>query len=774
MNRLIVLILKFPRILLMSIAVITIVFAFSIMNLTVEADITKAIPSDLPESVYLDRVNELFPKQEFFIIGLISDPLFTVTNIQKLAVLTERFSRIEGAGSVLSPVNLDIITAREDGIEVTQILPDLPETEEEVASFRHEITTNRLYKGTFISPDETAALILIQIKEGEKREAMLQEIKQVIDEVQSDGETYRIAGEGATLSEVKNIITDDLMILSPLVILVILSILFVSFRNIRGVVLPVLTVVISVVWTLGIMSVLNIPLSIMTTVVPTILIAIGSAYGIHIINRFMLVDSHEKDTLIRETIGHTGLAVLMAGLTTIAGFLSFLSSDIGMIREFGIFTAIGVLCALVFSLTFIPALLYVLPLPRHKRTSFRSDESRPGHLGHALASLARAVERHTGLVLLLVILSASVSVAGVTRLRVESDLVQMFGKNSKVMQDNEFFNTYFSGTMTMQVVFESEEADRMKDPEVLTAMQDLQAYAETFEFVGSSQSLADIIEEMHFVMSGNSGEHNLLPESRKLVSQYLLLYSLTGDDKTIENLVNYNYSAANLTLFMKSSNLTKMLNFEKDIEHYIHKNINLNGITSTPTGRITAMSVLSNLIVKSQLLSITVSLLLVLLITSTLLRSFILGMISTIPILITLLVNFGLMGYFDLPLDMATVLIASVAIGIGIDYSIHYITHYISERAKGNPISLSVRHSHQTTGKAIVYNALSVAAGFLVLIFSSLASIGILGMMIALTMAVASFGSLTIIPAILSVLDRRGLLDTRIGKGVPDTLFPLE
>ena len=119
---------------------------------------------------------------------------------------------------------------------------------------------------------------------------MLQEIKQVIDEVQSDGETYRIAGEGATLSEVKNIITDDLMILSPLVILVILSILFVSFRNIRGVVLPVLTVVISVVWTLGIMSVLNIPLSIMTTVVPTILIAIGSAYGIHIINRFMLVD----------------------------------------------------------------------------------------------------------------------------------------------------------------------------------------------------------------------------------------------------------------------------------------------------------------------------------------------------------------------------------------------------------------------------------------------------------------------------------------------------
>lgn len=768
------LILKFPRFLVVCITIITVLFALSIMNLEVEADITKAIPSDLPEAIFLERIDGMFPQQEFFIIALIADPLFTADRIVKLDTLTRRFTEIEGAGNVLSPVNLELITGTDEGIEVSEILPSLPHTEEDVSSFRHELTTNTLYRKTFLSRDETAALILIQVEKGDLREAMLSQIKQIIEEEKSEGETYRIAGESVTLSEVKNIITEDLMLLSPLVVLVILSILFISFRHVRGVVLPVLTVIISAVWTLGIMSLLHVPLSVMTTVVPTILIAIGSAYGIHIINRFMLTEASDTRELIRKTVHHTGLAVLMAGFTTIAGFLSFLSSDLAMIREFGIFTAVGVLCALVFSLTFIPAILYLLPLPARKRPSYNTDKDQRGWLASALKTLGLRTVKHTRVILFIMFVSLVFSATGIARLRVESDLVQMFKKTSKVMQDNEFFNDYFNGAMTMQIVFESKQADRIKDPEVLHAMQGIQEFAETFDLVGSSQSLADLIQNIHEVMHTGDLDRDTLPESRNLVSQYLLLYSLTADEDTLEDLVNYDYSAANVTLFMKSSNLSAMHTFEQEIKNYVDRHIDLEGITVTPTGRITAMSVLSELVVKSQLLSITISILLVLLITSTLLRSIILGVISTVPILITIIINFGLMGWLDLPLDMATVLIASVAIGIGIDYSIHYITHYIRERTDGNSVAVAIERSHQGTGKAIVYNALSVAAGFLVLVFSTLASIGILGLMIALTMTVASFGSLTIIPAILSILERRGLLDARIQKGVTDTLFPLE
>lgn len=774
MNLLSRLITKYPKIILALIVIITLFLGIMIKDLEAEADITKAIPAELPEVVYLDEINEIFPKQEFFIVGLITERLFTPETITKLDTLTKAFTNLEGVGQVLSPVNLDLINGTEEGLEVCPILEKLPETAEEVAVYRQEITTNRLYKGTFISSDETAAILLIQVEEGQFREQILTQIKQIIEENRSASEIYRIAGEGATLSEIKNIIVEDLMLLSPLVVFVILFILFISFRNIRGVVLPILAVLISAIWTLGIMALLHVPLSIMTTVVPTILIAIGSAYGIHIINRFLHILDGDKEKAIIETINHTGLAVFMAGLTTIAGFLSFISSDIDMIREFGIFTAIGVLCSLIFSLTFIAAALYLLPIPKKRKSTSAADTKNPGMLGQILAKTGEFAARKKIIILSAVIVILIFSISGIFRLRVESDLVQMFGKNTKVMQDNEFFNEYFTGTMTMQIVFDGDEPDLMKEPEVLKAMQELQKFAQTFDFVGSTQSIADMVMEMNRVMNGDSEEFYAIPDSRRLISQYLLLYSITGDESALENLVNYDYSKANMTLFVKSSNLTAMNRFEDEVNTFIEEQIHLEGIEVRTTGRITALSVLSELIVKSQLLSIIISLVLVFIITAGIFRSISLGFISTLPILLTISLNFGLMGYLDIPLDIATVLIASVAIGIGIDYSIHYISHYTYERQHGKSPAEAAAATNATTGKAIIYNAVSVGAGFLVLIFSSLASIGVLGAMIALTMFFSSAGSLTIIPAVLTLLEKRKFFTREHGKKIPASLSDME
>ncbi|MBN2535130.1 MAG: MMPL family transporter [Spirochaetales bacterium] len=268
------------------------------------------MPSYIPEVRYFDKVNEIFPKQEFFIIGLITDNIFTSKCRGKLDTLTNQFKTLEGVGQVIGPTNVKIIEGSEEGIEVSPILEKIPESDNEIKEYRMRITTNRLYKDTFISRDQKAAIILIQIEESEKRENILKQIKAIIDQNKEDHEQYRIAGKAATLTEVKNIITKDLLFLSPIVVFVILFVLFLSFRNLRGVLLPILTVIISVIWTLGIMSILKIPLSIMTTVVPTILIAIGSAYGIHIINRYIheIKNREDKKHTITETIKHTALA----------------------------------------------------------------------------------------------------------------------------------------------------------------------------------------------------------------------------------------------------------------------------------------------------------------------------------------------------------------------------------------------------------------------------------------------------------------------------------
>lgn len=770
MNILASVIKKHPRLIIFLVILVTLFLGYSIRYLKIEADISKAIPSDFPEVKYFDRINEIFPKQEFFILGMISDNLFSVEMIAKLDRLTKEIGRCDGVGKVLSPTAVDVIISSDDGLEVAPILESLPETDKEVENFKKTITGNRLYRNTFFSEDMKAGIILIQVEYGDKREYILKRIKEIIDLNRGDKEVYRIAGESATLTEVKDIITGDILLLSPIVIIVIMIILFFSFRLLRGVLLPLLTVLISVIWALGIMALLNVPLSIMTTVLPTILIAVGSAYGIHIINRFTLEhDGVEKADIVSRTINNTGSAVLMAGLTTMAGFLSFLSSQIKVIREFGLFTAVGVVCALTFSLTFIPAMLYIMPPPR-KRMKFIDKYGR-GFFTRSLSFIGRKTFSRSWFFLLGGLIIFVFSLIGTSRLRVESDLVQMFGKNTKIMQDNEFFNKYFSGTMTLQMIVSGDREDTMKEPEVLNAMAHLQRFVTDFDIVGSSRSLADVVLEMHSVMNGGDSESYVIPESKKLISQYFLLYSLTGRDDSLENLVNYDFSMANLIIFLKSGNLTELNHFEKIVKAYIHENIDIDGVEIKLTGRISTVSILSELIVESQLLSIIISMILVVIITTVIFRAFIMGLIAIIPIILTIILNFGVMGWVGIPLDLATVLIASVSIGIGIDYSIHYINHYKCDRLNGKSVLESIISTNTITGKAILYNALAVGAGFLVLTLSSLASIGVLGIMIALTMFVSSTGAMTIIPAIFSLVEGHGVFRKLIYKSSVNRLL---
>ncbi|MBN1858168.1 RND family transporter [Candidatus Bipolaricaulota bacterium] len=770
MNHLTIAVRKMPALIVGAVVLVTLIFGYAIKNLRVEADFTEAIPPDLPEMQYLDEVNEVFPRQEFVIVGLIADDIFTANRIGELDRLAREFENLSGVGQVISPTNVSLIRGSEESIEVSPILERLPVTPQEIERFRREITTNRLYENTFISPAGTAAIILVQIENDNERERILRDIRAIVSDSRSDGVSYRVAGEAATLAAVKELITNDLVLLSPLVVFVILLILFASFRSVRGVVLPILTVVIATIWTLGIMSIAGVPLSIMTTVVPTILIAVGSAYGIHIINRFNLDmrERPEKDWAISNTIRHTGIAVLMAGLTTMAGFLSFSSSRIQVIREFGLFTAIGVVCSLLFALTFVPAILSLAPVARKPG---KTDRAKAGDLlVKPLIGLGTVTTSKSRIFLVAAALLVAASAVGIANIRVESDLVQMFGKKTQIMQDNEFFNRHFSGTMTLQIIIEADRPDAIKEPAVLHRIEQIQAYVDQFELVGNSQSIVDVIKEMNRVMNAEQESFYTIPDSKNLVSQYLLLYSLTGDERVLENLVSYDYSTANLTVFLKSGNLTALRSLENAIDEYIAGNIDMGDINVNMTGRVSTLTVLSELIVQSQLLSIGISLVLVFLITSLIFRSGLLGVICTMPIVVTIAVSFGLMGWLDVPLDLATVLIASIAVGIGIDYSIHYVNHYRTARKNGMTPEAAVIQTNTMAGRAIIYNALAVGAGFLVLILSNLASIGVLGAMIALTMFVSSLGALILIPAILSSFERRAFFRKRLlrhANGVP-------
>jgi predicted RND superfamily exporter protein len=762
-------IVKYPYVVIIVVTLATVLLGYLMKDLEIETDITKSLPDDHPSVVFYEEVQELFPTGNVVVVGLESQELFTPDTIELVDDLTHDLSEIPGVSSALGPTTVDVMRGTEWGMEILPILDQIPRTADEVEAYRAELTGNRMYGSLLVAPDESAMAIVLTLESVADDNLIHAEVTSAIQSHAREDITYHVSGQSAMFVEVGILMNRDLVTLTPIVLVVLLFVLYVSFRSIRGVVLPMLTVVTSVVWTFGIMAIANVPLNIMTTVLPVLLVAIGSAYGIHMVSRYYgdARGGMDKTQAVEESVTHTGVAVLMAGLTTIAGFLALRSSPLDVIKEFGFLTATGIVCALVFSLTFIPAILVVLPLPGVLRRTAApdvrgADSSAPTrsrfNLGRSLAALGRLVNVHRWVIVIIAVVIIGVSVVGIFRIRVETDMLQLFGEDTALRTDAEFINSNFAGTTTMQVVISGDGQDSVTSPEILQEISDLQQYLTGFPIVGNTQSIADMVKEMNQVLNDGSEDYYSVPESRELVSQYLLLLSFSGGDEALERFLDFNYESANVSAFLRTSTMSELRDLTRDADAYLEEHFRSAGLRADLTGGMAILTTLSDLLLTSQIRSLLISLVLVLIITSVLFGSLVMGMLAIIPLTVTVALNFGLMGILGIPVDIATVMIASIAIGIGIDYAIHYLTRYRSELRQGAGVADAIVTTTTTTGTAIVYNASAVGIGFLVLVFSSITSLGMVGIVIALTMLVASVGSLTLLPAILSLMDGTRLL----------------
>ncbi|MCK4515535.1 MAG: MMPL family transporter, partial [Spirochaetaceae bacterium] len=343
MNRFARFVVDHPYPVIIIIAVVTLVFGFMMKDLQLETDIMESLPRDIPEVAFYEEVQEQFPVGNMILVGLESQRLFTSEIIRLIDDLANEFTEIDGVIRVLAPTNIDLIQGTEWGMEVSPIIDQLPETSDEIDSFRRHLAENRMYSGLLVSEDEHAAAMIVTLDPVVEVEDIYEQMQSIIDLQTVEGVEYHISGQAAILVETAVLMNRDLAVLTPIVLAVLLIVLYLCFRSVRGVALPMLTVVVSLVWTFGIMALANIPLNIITTVLPVLLVAVGSAYGIHMLNRYFgdLAAGMEKKQAIVESVSHTGAAVLMAGLTTIAGFMALRSSPLEPIQEFGFLTAIG-------------------------------------------------------------------------------------------------------------------------------------------------------------------------------------------------------------------------------------------------------------------------------------------------------------------------------------------------------------------------------------------------------------------------------------------------
>ena len=899
---------KHPRIILGIILGITLFFALQLPRIRFDNNNFRFIPESDPARIADAEMAKIFGDSVPLLIGIQRkySPVVDRVFLEKMQELDKQLLALPLVKNVVSLTTTTHLDAVGDSIVSEKLVPEhLTGSQEELHAITEKLRSLDIYNRSLVSDDlkSTQTIIFLNIKQEEsglpETVAVCREVMRMAAEWNCPDSVTYVTG-APVFSEIVNEATGhDLMFLVPIVVIVVAGVLFFSFRRFSGVFLPLLTVIISCIWAIGAMALLQIPLTILSTVLPVILIAVGSAYGIHVINHYfdevtqsaeISIETHSAQ--IVEAMARVIPPVFLAALTTFAGFVSFCFTSVVPIFEFGIFSSFGVLSAFIVAVTLIPAIL-ILRGPRNPTIGgrFGAQPSHTGIIDRIVADTLIIVHAHKRSVLLVGFACIIFAGFGISKLVIDNVLMEYFEPDVQVVRSDTFIRENFGGSKLLNLIIKGTKQGDVIRPDVLQAIDSLAAYSEeNIPEVGKITSLADVIKRFNQVYNadapaaglavtgidsqppsggqsgvtstaagvgspdaastgtnseddsfGDFGDFGVF-EDVETSSSLDKTESSTATDTTanttaekqkepvytfseiIEKLAaaqtarhgkyvsatelvdalkkDINYKGASyyeiptdpkkygketqeeLTMLIQNYLLllggnvqdfiddtyaptTLKVNIQlrtvgqQDSEQalqaimaYVNDNFPKD-ISVEPNGSMFIEQSLNTLVVQSQLISVAVSFGIVFLILAVYYRSIIAGIIGIIPLMISVALNFGFMGIVGIKLNIGTAMVASFAIGIGIDYTIHYLAAYHHEYTKRRNDSNFLIHTFYGSGKAILFNAVSVGAGFAVLMLSKFNMLSELGLLIALVMGTSSFASLTVLPTILSIVKPR-------------------
>lgn len=721
---------------------ITALLGFFIKDIKINPDITSYLPKDDSVVARFNYIGTQYSSSSMAILIVESDDVFTGESIEHINTITSIIKNVEGVDYVTSLTNvLDIKTGADSSIEISRLIDEynLPKKPEELQKLKDYTLSNELYVGRLVSKDSKYATIVCRINQDFNKNEVASNIRSSLSALHYD-KPILFEGIPFQLLNIFDYIKSDLLLLVPLIVILIAFTLAISFRSVRGVVLPLVSVGMGIIWTMGMMALCHVPLTPISDAIPVVLFAVGVAYSIHVVNKFneKITDKERRKEQSVEALAEVGAPVFLAGVTTFMGFLSFIfGAYLWIIRDFGIFSSLGVLFILIISLTFTPAVLSFLKVPRHK-TMDPAKQSKHNILGWLMEKSALLTIKSRKAVLFVSLAIIIGSFVGIPLIKNKIDILNYFRESTSIRTTAKLMNAEFGGSLPIQILVKGD----LEDPAVLKEVKKFQDYLNTCTNVHNAQSIADYIEQMSEVM----GEGKKIPDSRDKISN---LWFMIEGDEMLKQLVNTDRNEGIIQAYMTNSDTKVYHEVNNDIDDYISK-VKTPGVKFEKSGMPAIYSNLDESLIMNLIQSMILSLILIFICMLLLVKSFKGALVGMIPLLFSMAFIFGFMGIVGIALDIATVLIASITVGAGIDYSIHFVTTYRKFTKQGYPIDQAITETLTTSGKAIVINVATIILGFLVLVFANLLPLQQFGILIAVTMFTSGFAAITLLPAAIS------------------------
>ena len=740
------LIIKYRLPIIIGFLLLSLFLSFGLMKLEIEPDINDMIAPTMPSRIQTTEIESIFGNNNLIVVVLETDDILNTETLTRVKKLTRTFQRRSEIERVTSLYTLKQIK-NDDGIMIVDpAIKRIPKTPEEWEMLRADLRANTLIRDIVVSDDFTKTSILLTPKSEAKQNELILKIETILGE-NGGGETVYIGGLPMIKAAIANDIYKDIVYLLPIGLLLMIGMLYFSFKQLRGVMLPLGVVLMSIILSFALMPLFGWKITMITILLPVMLIAVANDYGIHMIAKYNeLLEEHPRWTkkeLVIESFSNLKRPILITGATTIVGILGLLMHIIVHARQLGILASIGIAWAVALSLLFIPAFLSYLPKKTRKKI-IRNGKHRAFFLDRVLLFLSKGIIHHSKKIIIIAFIVSLSFACGIFGLKIDGNMENFFKKKHPVKVSTSIINEHFGGAQTLSVMFEG----NIKDPDLLKRMEMYQDELLKNPNIGNITSLVDVVKEISKGLYDNDDSlYNQIPPTSPAVAQYLELYYMSGDPSDFEQLVDFDYQHAQMIVRINNSDGFII----KEVVDNI-KNLTRNDPNVTLLGGAALITSEMNLaIVKGQVISLIFAIIAIAIMLMVVFRSFWAGLFASLPLLLAEGILFGFMGYFHISLSTATALLSSVLIGVGVDYTIHFLWRYRNEYHSGKTAEEAVRKTLAGSGKGIVFNAWSVIVGFSVLSVSSFIPIQYFGFLVVISISVCLLGALVLIPAMCLV-----------------------
>ncbi|MDY6833151.1 MAG: MMPL family transporter [Thermodesulfobacteriota bacterium] len=764
------------------------VFFYRIPSITVDTSAEALLDEHDKSRIEYDRFRDQFGQDRFVVITITSDQIFTQSFFERLHTFqTELREQVPYAKDIQSLINARHTWGDNDELIVEDLLEGWPDRIVDFEALKNQVMANPAYLHQFISTDGRTTSVIIEpdvyhteqmdvleafdsfdeeifVGEEETRqkrylsdmenEALVEAVREIVAAHHAPDFSLALVGGPVVLEVFNDYTMLDLKKCFLLSFVVILVFLWLLFRRVSGVVLPSIVVQGATFSTLGLLGWSGVPIKMTTTVLPAFLLCVGVADSVHILALFYKeVDRgvSRKDA-IGHAVGHSGLAVVLTSLTTAAALLSFSFAELTALGDLGLFAAAGVLLALFYTLFMLPSLVAVVPV--RPRSAGRQEQGRPLVMDRILLRTANISIRHPLKIIGISLVLFAVSFYYVFDLRYSDYVVGFFPESMAVRKDIATIDKQLNGSLQLEVIIDTGRENGVYEPRFLNRIDNAAHYLSQYEtpeiFVGKIYSLNDLLKEIHQALNENRPEFYAISQDYNTIAQELLLFENAGSDD-LEPIVDSLFSKTRVSIKTNWVDSVVLNDFMQETKHYFttlfgdSARITITGMTALMARTISAA--LNSMVKSYGLAFVVIAIMMMMLVWD--IKT---GLFSMIPNIFPIFLSLGIMGFFDVPLDMTSLMIASIAMGLVVDDTVHFVYNFRKYYLRTGDAHEAIRATFLGVGRAMLITSVVLACGFFVLMAATLNHIVRFGFFTGLTILFALLADFLLAPALMIVI----------------------